>query len=636
MDDSTCLPYYSNGTDWVPIGTGGTGASATFDSLVVNDLTVNNNLLIPNYPGVSAAPDPSTLSKGFIMMDDVTCQPYFTDGTDWVPIGTGTLSTVFTDQSLRGSGTTGSPIGITQVGASGNGATAGDILIYRSQGTTGFWDVSPPPAGLPTNFYLEGSFDPEIAGDVNAGTGVYVSRLGRFTANGRLVHFQLEMEWLNLIDGPSGNMIVIGLPYVSSTVPNDHSSVSIVIRNIETPGYVNKEEINAFIEPGKTHITLGFNNVPPYNRLPLSASGNIIISGWYIRDGVAFGDGSGTGNPDDVTTPPDTFITIAPPGVSDSVNINFSYIGLGGTITKYEGRLDPAENVATPADCFASSEELPGYGCTFAANPNEAATGPAFMEAWRGLTAAQQRFNIELPSPEILEAIEFENYHNSGAETNTGVVNWVLFGSNVPSALTDPTYVGGPGFTGLTIIRNGSLVQHPASDTSEPQRFPISVTESYSIYAIMLANNYGGTAMGLRNVKLLAESADPWTDLGLATSIIIPGVEFPVPPLSGGPHTFQVRAFNSFGPDPTPAEHDWFVDSDTPTTLIEAPLAGQAFDAENVLLRLRGEDITSAVTSFNYRVYPIPGAPPGYAFIGASGNVQWCATTNIHDRRYRL
>jgi len=127
--------------------------------------------------------------------------------------------------------------------------------------------------------YEEGTFTPIISGATTAGSGTYTYAVGRYTKVGRIVHFQLRVAWT--AHTGTGNMIVDGLPFTSSSVTNSQSSVSIGFFNNITLTASNVA--TAFVAEGQTSIA--FYQYPvgggTAGAVGIDTAGDIMFSGSY-------------------------------------------------------------------------------------------------------------------------------------------------------------------------------------------------------------------------------------------------------------------------------------------------------------------------------------------------------------------
>lgn len=124
-------------------------------------------------------------------------------------------------------------------------------------------------------------------------------------------------------------------------------------------------------------------------------------------------------------------------------------------------------------------------------------------------TTTNQRFHIDLGEGHIINRIYYENYHNSGAKTSSGVQNFTLWGSNEASAFAELTYVIDTNWTQLTTSQS-TFDKHVAANTADPKYIDVINTTSYRYYAFKFADTYGSNEgdkyMGLRRVELQISS----------------------------------------------------------------------------------------------------------------------------------
>jgi hypothetical protein len=68
------------------------------------------------------------------------------------------------------------------------------------------------------NDYEEGNFTPTVIGTTTAGSASYGRQTGRYTKVGRLVTFQIDLDWSG--GTGTGNLAFAGLPFTSSSAVN--------------------------------------------------------------------------------------------------------------------------------------------------------------------------------------------------------------------------------------------------------------------------------------------------------------------------------------------------------------------------------------------------------------------------------
>jgi hypothetical protein len=169
------------------------------------------------------------------------------------------------------------------IDSSGNVNVVGGNLVIGTSGKGIDFSATTSGSGTMTsellNDYEEGTFTPIISGATTAGAGVYTTQVGRYTKVGRMVNFQLRVAWT--AHTGTGNMIVDGLPFTSSSVANSQSSVSIGFFNNITLTASNVA--TAFVLEGYTFIT-------PYqypvgggaaSAVGIDTAGDVMLSGSY-------------------------------------------------------------------------------------------------------------------------------------------------------------------------------------------------------------------------------------------------------------------------------------------------------------------------------------------------------------------
>src|SRR5574343_894816 len=93
----------------------------------------------------------------------------------------------------------------------------------------------------------------------------------------------------------------------------------------------------------------------------------------------------------------------------------------------------------------------PGFYPYLACDPSKSVLGAGSGNSWmsNGVNT-NQRFHIDLGAAFIIRRLYFENYHNSGADTDGGVKNFTLQGSNSATAFATLTYATNTDWTDLT------------------------------------------------------------------------------------------------------------------------------------------------------------------------------------------
>ena len=128
------------------------------------------------------------------------------------------------------------------------------------------------------NWYEEGTFTPTVRGTTTVGTASYSTQLGTYTRIGRMVYFQLELNWNSGTGG--GQLRLGGLPF---TCGNSNCAVSIGdVENIALTALYYMA--GAYVSANSTQISLrecqvggGGNNPVTYD-----AAGIIRVGGCYF------------------------------------------------------------------------------------------------------------------------------------------------------------------------------------------------------------------------------------------------------------------------------------------------------------------------------------------------------------------
>ena len=174
-------------------------------------------------------------------------------------------------------------------------------------------------------------------------------------------------------------------------------------------------------------------------------------------------------------------------------------IGAGptGTVSVYP----PAHN-----DTYvkATTKYSTDYWPYYATDPAKSLTGAYFTNQWLASagTVTNQRFHIDLGSATVLTRIYYENSHSSGIDTDTGVQNFTVWGSNDAGSFAELTYATDTGWTQLTTSQS-TFDQHTGSNVSDPKYITVTNTTAYRYYAFKFADNYGDTnALGFRRIEL--------------------------------------------------------------------------------------------------------------------------------------
>lgn len=154
-----------------------------------------------------------------------------------------------------------------------------NATLLRSNGVQ-FPATQVPSADANTlDDYEEGTFTPTIVGATVAGVGTYTIQVGQYTKIGRVVHFNLYLNWT--AHTGTGTMRVGGLPFTSTATANAFTSVAI--------GYWNNLAITAGATP-MAHVLTNSTQIILYQMpsgggamalVNMDAAAGLMIAGSY-------------------------------------------------------------------------------------------------------------------------------------------------------------------------------------------------------------------------------------------------------------------------------------------------------------------------------------------------------------------
>jgi hypothetical protein len=126
--------------------------------------------------------------------------------------------------------------------------------------------------------YEEGDFTPTVIGLTTAGTASYSRQTGRYTKVGRLVTFQIDLDW-NSGTG-TGNLAFAGLPFTSSSAINTGVPANFV-SNIALTAL---NYLQGWLPGSSTSITAMQSPVGggAVSNVAYDAAGSVMLSGSYI------------------------------------------------------------------------------------------------------------------------------------------------------------------------------------------------------------------------------------------------------------------------------------------------------------------------------------------------------------------
>lgn len=183
------------------------------------------------------------------------------------------------------------------------------------------------------------------------------------------------------------------------------------------------------------------------------------------------------------------------PAGDDTETINYTIV----TPPEYEAVYPPAYNetyIKTTNRWF----EFEGFR---AVDPALSLSGGRYLNSWlteNGHTGSQ-RFHVEFASAQVIKRIEYCNSHHDGYETDAGVKDFTIQGSNSATAFANLTYADNTDWTDIT-ANISSMTQHTEGyDGAIWRTIELTNDVAYKYYAIKCANNHGdGNNIGLRRV----------------------------------------------------------------------------------------------------------------------------------------
>lgn len=158
----------------------------------------------------------------------------------------------------------------------------------------------------------------------------------------------------------------------------------------------------------------------------------------------------------------------------------------------------------TPQYVKATSYYTASNAPHLATDPNRFITGASSGNCWQSASYAvtNQRFHIDLMEEKVITRIYYENFHNSGSNTDRGAKDFTLWGSNSSTAFEDLVYSHDDDWTEISLTDN-QFGRHATKNKPDPQYIEVLSTKPYRYYAFKLQNNYGNNDhMGLRRIEL--------------------------------------------------------------------------------------------------------------------------------------
>jgi hypothetical protein len=155
--------------------------------------------------------------------------------------------------------------------------TTGNLIVASGQGID-FSATSGTGTSELLNDYEEGDFTPTVIGTTTAGSASYSRQTGRYTKVGRLVTFQIDLDWSS--GTGTGNLAFAGLPFTSSSAVNTGVPANFV-SNIALTAL---NYLQGWLPGSSTSITAMQSPVGggAVSNVAYDAAGSVMLSGSYI------------------------------------------------------------------------------------------------------------------------------------------------------------------------------------------------------------------------------------------------------------------------------------------------------------------------------------------------------------------
>lgn len=115
-----------------------------------------------------------------------------------------------------------------------------------------------------------------------------------------------------------------------------------------------------------------------------------------------------------------------------------------------------------------------------------------------------QKFNVDLGTEEIITRFRMMNQHHAGNDTIYGIKNFTIYGTNSATAFANTTYSN---TDNLTSLGDFVLDEYTTTQQWDFQDFDLSSnTTAYRYYVLRIADGYGTTFIGFRQLELLADT----------------------------------------------------------------------------------------------------------------------------------
>jgi len=126
--------------------------------------------------------------------------------------------------------------------------------------------------------YETGSFTPVAIGETTAGSGTYNYQVGEYVKIGKLVHFQISIQWSS--HSGSGALRIQSLPFTSDSTTNNFASISAYISELPV---TSNHRTMPFIRPNVTYISINqASGSGGPSSVGIDAAAQVLVSGSYL------------------------------------------------------------------------------------------------------------------------------------------------------------------------------------------------------------------------------------------------------------------------------------------------------------------------------------------------------------------
>lgn len=249
---------------------------------------------------------------------------------------------------------------------------------------------------------------------------------------------------------------------------------------------------------------------PVANTSNLSIAASVAGKALTVALKTAAGADPSAGNPVGITFRP-VNLTDSRPVTVNAIAPTAMVLSPGSTLGMVKSGLSVFPPAQSTTYVKATTIQNTNYQPWFATNPAQTLVGQGSTNEWVAATGtvANQRFHIDLGSAKVIKRIYFENSHISGGTTDPGVKNFIIQGSNDPTAFADLAYANNANWTNITADRS-TWAQHVASNVADPQYATLFNTVAYRYYAVKCVDNYGNASyIGFRRIELQEDVTPP-------------------------------------------------------------------------------------------------------------------------------